>query len=385
MRTIKDLAIPQNTDPKFPFGTILNETDIAKGTPVVEEIYGDVLTNIYKLLQTVGITPTATQDSDTSQYQILQALQNLPNKLNDIEQILTLTGTVWSVPLAIELLPNKYFFVARAAENYAAGGIYTFKGSGDTVYNFSSAGFKASDEVLVIIDTSGVRAYSLSFLETISDEIFTVMGLPIAFNDSNKMFYQSEGNLVSDTPSINYLEAIIRVDISDGTVIVNDIIISNGFVICFCFIPGTNTYFFRQFTLTDLSVSQAVIMVGSSFSNTSDFSPYIYASQGVIYITNAMNTTTNDYYLSKWIYAPTTANLTYSMEIDIDGAFIKTSNAVVKNNLLYTMVAGVLKSFNLNTGASITLGNYASIVGNLFGYNGNVYFGSGDVARKWSL
>jgi len=55
MRTIKNLAVPQNSDPKFPFSTIQNETDVLDGTPVVEEIYGDVLTNLYKLLQVVAV------------------------------------------------------------------------------------------------------------------------------------------------------------------------------------------------------------------------------------------------------------------------------------------------------------------------------------------
>lgn len=385
MRTIKQLAIPQNTDPKFPQGTILNETDTADGTPVVEEIYGDVLTNIYKLLEKTGIVPTGTQDNDDTQYQVLKALQNLPNELNDIEQILTLTGTIWSIPLPIELLPNKYFFIARASDAYASGGVYTFKGSGATSYPFSSSGFKASDEVLIIVDTSGVRAYSLAFLDSISDEIFTVMGLPIAFNDSNKMYYQSDGNLVSDTPSINYLENIIRVDLSDGTVLVNDMVISNGHVICFCLIPSTNTYFFRHFALTDLSVSFALTLVGTSFANTSNFAPYVYAKQGFVYVTNSMNSNANDYSVTKLIYNPTTAELTFSSSLDLDATFVKTSNSVVKNDLLYTLVTGVLSSYSLTTGTKTVLGDYGSINGNLFGFNGKTYFSSGEVAKAWQL
>lgn len=385
MRTIKQLAVPQNSDPKFPQSTIQNETDTTDGTPVVEEIYGDILTNTYKLLEETGVEPTGTQDSDDSQYQILEAMKKLPNTLNDIEQILTLTGTVWSIPLPIELLPNKYFFIARASDAYASGGVYTFKGTGDTSYPFSSSGFKASDEVLIIIDTSGVRAYSLAFLDSISDEIFTVMGLPIAFNDSNKMYYQSDGNLVSDTPSINYLESIIRVDVSDGTVLVNDILISNGHVLCFCLIPSTNTYFFRQFALTDLSVSYAVALVGTSFANTSNFAPYVYAKQATVYVTNSMNSSANDYSITKLIYNTATAQLTFSSSLDLDVSFVKTSNSVVKNDLLYTLVTGVLSSYSLTTGTKTVLGDYGSINGNLFGFNGKTYFSSGEVAKAWQL
>ncbi len=385
MRTIKQLVIPQNSDAKFPFSTIKNETDTEEGTPVVEEIYGDVLTNLYKLLQTTGITPTGTQDNDLTQYQILEALKKLPNTLNDIEQILTLTGTVWSIPLPIELLPNKYFFYARATDAYANGGTYTFKGSGATSYPFTSSGFKAADELLLILDTSGVRAYSLAFLDSISDEIYTVMGLPIAFNDSNKMYYQSGGNLVSDTPSINYLENIIRVDVSDGTVLVNDILISNGYVLCFCLIPSTNTYFFRQFALTDLSVSFAVALVGTSFANASNFSPYVYAKQATVYVTSAMNANANDYSITKLIYNVGAATLTLSSSLDLDVTFVKTSNAVVKNELLYTLITGVLTSYSLTTGTKTVLGDYGSINGNLFGFSGKTYFSSGEVAKAWTL
>lgn len=385
MRTIKNLVVPQNDDAKFPFSTIKNETDTEEGTPVVEEIYGDVLTNLYKLLQATGIVPTGTQDSDTSQYQILEALKKLPNTLNDIEQILTLTGTVWSIPLPIELLPNKYFFLARATDAYSNGGTYTFKGSGATEYPFSSSGFKASDELLLIIDTSGVRAYSLAFLETVTDDVFTVMGLPIAFNDSNKMYYQSGGNMISDTPSINYLESIIRVDVSNGTVIVNDILISNGYVLCFCLIPASNTYFFRQFALTDLSVSFAVTLVGTSFANSSDFEPYVYAKQATVYVTNAMNSSANDYSITKLIYNVGAATLTLASSLNLDVTFEKTSNSVVKNELLYTLVTGVLSSYSLTTGTKTVLGDYGSINGNLFGFNGKTYFSSGEVAKAWTL
>ena len=385
MRTIKNLPVPQNSDAKFPFSTIQNETDLVDGTPVVEEIYGDVLTNLYKLLQTTGVTPTGTQDNDLTQYQILEALKKLPNTLNDIEQILTLTGTVWSIPLPIELLPNKYFFVSRATDAYANGGTYTFKGSGATSYPFTSSGFKASDELLLILDTSGVRAYSLAFLDSISDEIFTVMGLPIAFNDSNKMYYQSGGNLISDTPSINYLESIIRVNVSDGTVLVNDILISNGYALCFCLIPSTNTYFFRQFALTDLSVSFAVALVGTSFANASNFSPYVYMKQGTVYVTNAMNANANDYSITKLIYSVGGATLTLASSLDLDATFVKTSNSVVKNELLYTLISGVLTSYSLTTGTKTVLGDYGSINGNLFGFNGKTYFSSGEVAKAWTL
>lgn len=383
MRTIKNLAVPQNTDPKFPFSTIQNETDTEDGTPVVEEIYGDVLTNIYKLLQRVGIVPTGDQDSDVSQYQIVEALTKLPNVLNDIEQVLTLTTTVWSVPFNLDYLPNKYVFVARASADYVLGSVYTFQGTTATSYGFTSAGFKSGDELLVIIDSSNVRAYSLSSLNASPTEVFAVMGSPVAFNDTTKMWYQESGQLLSDVPSVAGLESIIRVETGDGTVLLNDVFITNGYALCFCVIPGTNTYFFRQFNLSNLAVSSAVSIVGTAFSNASDFAPYAYAQQGIVYVSNNMNTTANDYVLAKLNYNPTAGTLTFASTVSLDVNFSKTTNAVIKSGLLYTMISGALNSFNLSTGAKISLGTYSGIVGQLFGFNGQAYFCAGEVAKKW--
>lgn len=47
------------------------------------------------------------------------------------------------------------------------------------------------------------------------------------------------------------------------------------------------------------------------------------------------------------------------------------------------MIAGVLESYNLTSGAKTSLGTYPSTTGDLFSYNGQVYYGSGEVAKKW--
>lgn len=384
MRTIKDLAVPQNSDSKFPFSTIQNETELLEGTPVVEEIYGDILTNLYKVMQIAGVEPTGNQDSDDTQYQLLEALQKLPNLLNDIEQILSLASTVWSVPFVLEFLPNKYFFVARASEDYVAGTSYTFKGSGVAEYNFVSSGFKSGDELLVIIDTSQVRAYSLTALSSsAATEVFSVMGTPVAFNDTNKIWYQESGQLLSDSPSADYLENIIRVDLSDGTVILNDILILNGYALCFCLIPATNDYFFRQFILTDLSVSLPVTISGASFDNSNDYSPYVYAESGIIYVTNQMNNVADDFTISKLTYNPGAGTLTFVSNTDLDSSFVKTTNAAIKTGLLYTMVSGVLESYNLTSGVKSTLGTFFGVVGQILGLNGQIYFNSGEVCKRW--
>jgi len=384
MKTIEQLAIPKEVSANFPFGAIINETDVSDGTPVVREVYNDHIVNNYKILQEVGLTPTGAEDNETTGYQILEAHKLLPNKLNDIERVLALSLTTWSVDLDIDFLPNKYFFVARASEDYVAGTSYSFKGTTDTEYVFTSTGFKSGDELLVIIDLSGVRAYSLSSLSGDSaTEVFAVMGTPVAFNDTNKMWYQESGQLMSDVPSVDSLESIIRVNLSDGTILLNDIFVLNGYVLCFCLIPSTNTYFFRQFILSNLTVSTAVTIYGTSFSSASDFSPYVYAQTGNVFVTNGMNSTANSYTIAKLTYNGVAGTLTFVSTTNIDNTFAKTTNAVIKSGLLYTMISGVLNSFNLTSGAKISLGTYSGVAGQLFGFNGQVYFSSGECAKKW--
>ena len=296
---------------------------------------------------------------------------------------MSLSATTWGIPFNLDFLPNKYFFVARASEDYVAGTSYSFKGSTDTVYSFLSAGFKANDELLVIIDQGTVRAYSLSFLGATASEVFTVIGTPVAFNDTNKAYYQEAGQLMTDVPSVAQLENIIRVELSDGTILLNDILVMSGYVLCFCYNQTSGVYFFRQFNLTNLSASVAVNMVGATLVNATDFMPYVIAKQGEVYVTNGANSSVNDYLLSKFSYNPTLGNLTFVSTTTLNSTFVKTTNAVIKNGLLYTMIFGVLESYNLLSGVKTSLGTYSGIAGQLFGFNNEVYFGNGDVAKKW--
>ena len=106
MKTLSQQTFVKEVSAAHPFGAIINETDTNDGTPVVREVYNDHLVNHYKLLEKVGMTANGQEDSETNGYQIIEALEKLPNKLNDIEQILTKSGSVWSINLPIELLPN---------------------------------------------------------------------------------------------------------------------------------------------------------------------------------------------------------------------------------------------------------------------------------------
>lgn len=172
-------ALVKRTDANLPFGkTIQDETETQQGTPIVSDLFQDLLSNIYRLLEKAKITPTNAFDGDTEGYQIIDALQKLPNTMNDVEQVLTLDGTTWSVDLDLDILPNKYFFLARASDDYDVAETYDFKGSGDDTYLFTSEVFKTGNLLLIIIDTGTVRCYTISksfknVLDNGSTAIFT--------------------------------------------------------------------------------------------------------------------------------------------------------------------------------------------------------------------
>lgn len=387
MKQLSQLPIIKEISASKPFGAIINETDTEDGTPVVREIYNDPLINIYKLLQVTNIAPDGTEDGETNgvggqpKYQIIDALKKLANNLNDIEQVLTISGGVWSVPLELSILPNKYVFIARAADAYVSGG---FKGSeANPIYDFFSPGFNASDELIVIIDQSTVRAYSISGLfGNQPNELFTLLGIPVAYNDSNTLCYQEDGSLLSDVPNVAYIQEVIRGDVSDNSVLVTDMFIMQGFLLCVLYMPTENTYRFRQFNTADYSESFEVTLENTTIPEGLDNAPYFYADGETLLVTNNMGNTDIDAELANAFYVPETASLFYNSTVTLND-FTKTTNVAIKNKTLYSMVNGVLAYHDINSGDKTTVGSFNAIVGQLFNYKDNVYFTSGEVARKW--
>jgi len=381
MKVLGSLPIAKDTDAKYPFGSnIQNETDTVDGTPVVREIYGDVLMNLYKLLGLTGITPTGTEDNNDTQFQLIEALKKLPNQINDINHVLTLSGTVWSLPLDLAYLPNKFVCCAQVTDNYNSLETYTFKVSGVLELPFSSLGFNASEEVIIIIDTAGVKAYSLNKLIEVSDTVFTPLGSPIAFNDTNVMYYKENGYLMSDLPSADEIQQLIRVFEGDGTLILNDVFFHNNIFICVVFKPGDDGYL-----IFDVSADFSTITLNVTLASGVDYLPYFYLDiNGVLFVTNSGNDSVDDFSIDKYV-RNISGNFAPISTTPIDATFVKTTNAVIENGFLYTFVAGQLNKFNLTTGIKTEIMFLPSVNGQLFRFNGEVYFTTGEVAKKWIL
>ncbi len=385
MKILGNLSVVKETNVNMPFGaTIQNETETQEGTPVVREILGDILMNLYRLLELAGITPTNTEDSDITQYQIVEALKMLPNSLNDTERILSLNTTIWSTDLKLSVLPNKYFFIARASDDYVPSINYTFKGIEPfPSYGFTSDGFSASDEVLVIIDNTNVRVYSLSNFKANTD-ILLPLGNPLSFNDTNQVMYHDEGKVYTDLPSSNQLETTLRTFSTISNLKVKDVYILKGFVLCFCFSPDDDDYLFYQFSISDLTTPES-IDVSTIIGRGTDYDTYCFTDGSYLYLTNSGNNSASDYSIIKLLYNPIDVEITSVSSFSIDTSFVKTYSSCVKTNNLYTFESGTLSTFNLSTGIKTILGVYTNVIGRIFNFNGRIYFSSGKVAKKWTL
>lgn len=384
MKVLGNLTVNKDSSENYPFGAnIQNETDTVNGTPVVREIYGDVLMNIYRLLELAKITPTNTEDNDTTQYQIVEALKKLPNSLNDIEQVLTLSGSVWSVPFDLSILPNRYFFVARASNDFASGGTYTFKGTGITELPFTSNGFNASDELLVIIDTTAVRAYSLSKLSETPDFLPTIISTPLRFSEGSELYYLDSGKLYKNI-QVWDLQNLIRVDQSDGTLILQESFIMQGYVVCVVLNPATDNYDFYAFDLLDLNT---VIVLSTDLTQDVgiNLAPIFYADNDNLYVTNDANTNGNDYSFFVLNFNPTNETINYVSDFTVDVSFQKTANGTTLNNKLYVLKNGFLDFYNLSTLAKTTIGYFPAIDGELFSLNGSLYLNQMNIAHKLNL
>lgn len=386
MKVLGNLPVVKDSNVIYPFGSaIKNETETEQGTPVVREIYNDPLMNMYKILELVGVTPTDEEDNNTNGYQLVEAIKKLPNSLNDIEQVLSLSGIVWSVPFDLAYLPNKYVCFARASEDYINSVSYAFKGTGVLELPMNSpTGFNANDELIVIIDTGAVRVYSLTKLTSLGTEIFTVMGTPISFSDLDTVYYLDEGYLTTDLPSSFNLQSALRVFASSGTLQLNDVFIDKNIIVCFCFEPSNNNYYVYDVNLNDFND----ITLNQTFDNVSgdDYEVYAYMdSAGVLWLTNKGNadTGTNDYEVSK--YVRSSGTFTFASTVSLDNSFVKTTNGVIVNDKLITFESGNLNSFDLLTGTKVEIMFLPNMNGQIFKLDGNVYFTSGEVAKLWTL
>lgn len=389
MRTLKNSGLIHDNDyNKFPSGTIKNETETDEGTPVVRELYGDILTNIYEILRITKVVPNEIEDNQLNGYQLIQGLKKLANNLNDSEQILTLTnGSTWNCPFDLSILPDKYFFFARPTETYNDMIDYSFKGAGIEIFPFSSpTGFSSGSEVLVIIDQATVRAYNLQNTNTQLNEIFTVFGSPLEYLDSkNKIWYKKEGKIFSDLPEIYDLQSAVQEESGTAYIVYEMFQIQNK-IVCVCFDESAPAYILYYFNIGDWNNPIPLSTSGFSISqnNGNDRKMHTYFNGDFVYFTNAADSVNQDSEIICGVFDFSNNKINFVANYTMEETFEKTTNAVATDKGIVTLINGDLKFWGYSGGV-VDLGKFNSFIGLIFKVKKETYYTNGEIAKKWLI
>jgi hypothetical protein len=350
MRVLKDLNVPQdNNAAKFPDGQIQNETAQVSGTPVIREVYGDILTNIYAILRSSGIVANGLEDDSLTEYQLLTALKLFHNDLNDKNQVLTIIGETISINLNLDTLPNDYVFIGKLSDALISGTTYTFTGTGNAQKTITpSVNMAASGTVLLTLGSPGC---SLVFLpgtnggSTNQSFIGTSLGDPISFNSSESLIFFRHGFLTTSEPKTYDIQSQVRVQESDSGALVLEVVVVQGKLLAICFINNT-THKIYAWSLNDLT--QIESQVAAPITAVNNFLPYMFCDGVNLFFTNSgldINSSTNDYDLGKFIFNPVAFTIVSDSSFAVDNQFEKTTNIFVNGGVLNTVIKGQIYAY----------------------------------------
>jgi len=190
----------------YPDARIKDNDGSGNGTGVNRSVYGDLHSNISKLMRLYDITPTGLPDNETSGYQIIEALSALASK-NDYIYPLTTNGTdTLSIAIKLSLMKDNEFLICLASANKTTETL--IKGSGVTSMAVTYSGdFKANEYVRVIKTSVGVSIVRVADWNSLNAMCADLLFL--------KKASQSEENagtsdLVATTPLVNKVTYALR-------------------------------------------------------------------------------------------------------------------------------------------------------------------------------
>jgi len=385
MRTIRDLPIVQDgNNTLFPDGQIKNETAKDPGTPVVREIYGDVITNIYKIIRDAGVDFTETEDSESTQYQLLDALKVFVNELNDVLQVLTVDENDVSINVDLDNLPNNYVFIGQVSELLSSSETYDLTGTGDNSYVFSTdSDIKANSQVLLVIQNSSVA----KIIDLSKETSQTTISLPysgvLSYNSSNTSYYLSDGFILNNGPEATNVQQVIRVDQGDNDILIYDAVIHKGALICLAKTDAATVYDIYVFNLTNLETVVNKFTVTQQTST--DHVPYLFADNSFVYLSNLGNNSSDDFKMRAYSFDSETFEFTQSSDITLNSDFQKSTNYFIKDSKFFTFINGNLYSYPF-TGETRNFEKFLNNTnGQVFTQDSKIYFKSGFIGNLWNI
>lgn len=207
MIPLKNNANVDNSDlANYPDGRIKDNQGSGDGTPVNRSVYGDLHSNISRLMRLYDITPTGLPDNETSGYQIIQALSALASKNDYIYPLSTNGTTTLSIDIKLSLMNDNEFLTCLASADKTTETL--IKGSGPTSMAVTYSGnFKANEYVRVIktsVGVSIVRVADWNSLNAMVGELFFLKKASQAEENAGGI------DTVATTPLVNKVTYALR-------------------------------------------------------------------------------------------------------------------------------------------------------------------------------
>lgn len=212
MRVLSSNPNVDNSDLiNYPDGRIKDNTGSGDGTAVNERVYGDLHSNISKLLRLYGITPNGLPDNETNGYQIIDGLRALSTK-NTIIQNLDKDAGKLRVPFKISFLLEGEVMLCKASVDFASE--TEIKGVDVTVYGLTVVNsFLSGDYVQFIKTASGVELRRVVDQSNIDSIVGALNFLKAATQTQENT---GTANNVATTPLTNLTAFIRRVNGTDS-------------------------------------------------------------------------------------------------------------------------------------------------------------------------
>lgn len=381
MRRLRDLSVPQDgNNALFPDGQIRNETLNQQGTPVVREVYGDVLTNSYAILRDAGIDFNGLEDSETNGYQLLKALKQFVNELNDVEQVMTVNGTQISLNINLDLLPDNYILTAKASDNIPKGANLTLNSAGSNSYTFQSNENIASGDTFVFVFAGNNSKFiSLSAIRDY-DAILTPFDGVLSFNNTEKIFYYRDGFVLTNIPeSFNVLGAL-RDFTSNEDLILLDSIVHKNFMISMCVTDEGGDFEFYAHNVNN--PENVITQINIDLPTLMTYNVYLYANEDNVFLTNDSSRSDDDFRINQYSFDG--QELVLVSSLILDDTFVAVSNVVARDDAFLVLKNNELKKYGFS-GSVETLLNLPNVNGQIFKFNSQIYYKNGELSIPWQI
>lgn len=397
MRTLLSQNLVRDEDTTlFPQGAIINETDTNEGTPVVREVYNDVLMNMYALVKDSGINFSFLEDNEVNGYQILAALKRVYNEFVDQYKVLTKQGNgTWLLDLNFSLIPKKTVFFVRVTDEIESDVSTILQGQNFAQYTLKTkTKLKTGDDCILVFDENDSRIFSLNqggSGKSINTSSIPLLGNPIQdIANPEKIWYFYDGILSSLFPEFYDIKLLISAHFGVDMA-VKSVIQYNSYFIVLSYDDSTLKYHLGYFIENQFNnYIEIGFNNGDMSSNpTSDLNLMMFkGKENQIFISNQNGNSNFDNIFSAFEFNQSTNTMVFIQDYNLDDSLVKNNNFAWSENILSLIVFedAIIKQYSLD-GSVIEYNHYNQLVGQALNIDGKVYISNNNNAfllQKWN-